>query len=479
MRTPLIVFLTLILFGLFFTSCSVQPETPAELVATEVEADFRSSDIDLSHQRYILMAPDLEKSIDKVRKKLAALGVEESGYLPQVGMLFVASDDPGFELQLKGLGLTIIPDLIVERPNVNPVKQAFLSGLPSSTDGMTNPFFPYLWGLDAIDAPEAWQTGHTGKGVVVAVLDEGFYLGHPDIGPNIDQSLNRNFVNLNDLGSPFCDFYDECDPGDVSFKLPPGFSHATHVAGTVAALDNDLGVVGVAPDSKIMAVKVLSDYAGFGLVSWIVQGIVYAADQEADVINLSLGGMRIKGSGKGSNLIQEGIKAYNAAIQYATQKGTTVIAAIGNDGIDLDHSGSVEFYPAASSQALAISATAPEGWFYDQSTDLDVPTSYTNYGSSRVHFSAPGGDFDFQAAEFYFDMVLSTSGPSDYYFSAGTSMAAPHVAGVAALLIGKNGGSMDPAKVKAALRKSADDLGKPGKDPFFGLGRVNAFKAVQ
>jgi len=333
--------------------------------------------------------------------------------------------------------------------------------------------------MDAIDAPEAWATGQRGEGVLVAVLDEGFYLNHPDIGPNIEQSLNRNFVNLNDLGAPFCLIFDECDPFDPSFKRT-GFSHGTHVAGTVAAVDNDFGVIGVAPDAKIMAVKVLSDYAGGGLTSWIVQGIVYAADNGADVINLSLGGTRVRGSGPGSNLIQQNIKFYQEAIQYATKKGVTVISAAGNSGVDLDRSGSLEFYPAATPQGLSISATSPEGWFYDTSTDLDVPTSYTNYGSSRIDFAGPGGDFDLRPdPNWFYDMVLSTSGLSSYYFAAGTSMAAPHVAGVAALIIGQNGGDMDPAHVKAALRKSADDLGKPGKDPYFGQGRVNAYRAVQ
>ena len=111
--------------------------------------------------------------------------------------------------------------------------------------------------------------------------------------------------------------------------------------------------------------------------------------------------------------------------------------------------------------------------------NLDIPASYTNFGSSRIDFAAPGGDFDSPNANAFYDMVLSTDGPADYSFAAGTSMAAPHTSGVAALIIGKNGGSMNPTQVKSILKRSADDLGKPGHDAYFGDGRVNAFRAVQ
>ncbi|WP_262712923.1 S8 family serine peptidase [Hymenobacter radiodurans] len=120
--------------------------------------------------------------------------------------------------------------------------------------------------------------------------------------------------------------------------------------------------------------------------------------------------------------------------------------------------------------------------------------TYSNYGTSEIDFAAPGGDTAYPGNEiakigpitqyvYVFDLVFSTGSnlnpaTSSYYWSAGTSMAAPHAAGVAALIVGKNGGQMDPAKVEAALRASADDLGKPGRDPQYGHGRVNAYRAV-
>lgn len=199
------------------------------------------------------------------------------------------------------------------------------------------------------------------------------------------------------------------------------------------------------------------------------------------MINMSLGGLELKGYGKGSNEVQEDIRAFNDAIQYANSKGVLVVCSAGNSAIDFDHNGAAISMPAGSPHALSISAISPYGFAYNPASDLDIPTSYTNYGSSTINFAAPGGDFDHPGDLYFYDMVLSPAGgpPANYYyFAAGTSMAAPHVSGVAALIYGKNPG-IKPAQVKSILAKSADDLGKRGNDPYFGGGRVNAGKAVQ
>ncbi len=127
--------------------------------------------------------------------------------------------------------------------------------------------------MDAIDAPEAWNTGQTGEGVRVAVLDSGIDGTHSDLAPNLNTDLSESFV-----------------PGE-DWQVQPGFyfNHGTHVAGTIAAADNQRGVIGVAPNAEIVAVKVLSEFTGSGAFSWINAGIVYAALIDADVINMSLG----------------------------------------------------------------------------------------------------------------------------------------------------------------------------------------------
>ncbi|RME57483.1 MAG: hypothetical protein D6790_13185, partial [Caldilineae bacterium] len=222
---------------------------------------------------------------------------------------------------------------------------------------------------------------------------------------------------------------------------------------------------------------------------------------QADVINISLGGWVEKdgycdddGVCVDKKGVKELIKLLDRATRYAHKKGAVVIAAAGNDGIDADHNGKKYFLPAQSDKVIAVSATGPsDGWILNPATDLDVLAPYSNYGKKLVDFAAPGGSttFLFQnptcTVPFsgypipcgFFDMVIGPTAESFLWnWAAGTSAAAPHVSGVAALVIGQNGGQMDPEKVEKALRKGADDLGPKGKDPFYGRGRINALGAV-
>jgi subtilisin family serine protease len=129
--------------------------------------------------------------------------------------------------------------------------------------------------------------------------------------------------------------------------------------------------------------------------------------------------------------------------------------------------------PAEAGNGMAVSATGPIG-----QENFDNPASYTNYGTSVIDVAAPGGDFQLYPEDnWWLDMVISTL-PGGWAWMAGTSMATPHVSGVAALVIGQHGGEMQPAQVKAIIEQSADDLGKPGMDDYYGCGRINAYKAV-
>jgi subtilisin family serine protease len=394
-------------------------------------------------------------------------------YLPEIDVAIVDSSDPAFASRASALsGIRSVnrdiemqlvepngfQDLAIDQSAANP---------PASGDN--DPLFDMQWGHDAVDAPEAWALGERGAGVRVAVLDSGIDAEHPDIAPNLNVALSTSFV-----------------PGE-GFNVRPGlfFNHGTHVAGTIAAADNGVGVIGVAPEAEIVAVKVLSEFTGGGSFASIIQGIVYAANIDADIINMSLGADIPHNTPGAAELFV----ATGRAVTYAYQRGVTVIAAAGNDARDLDHDTSLKSFPAELPHVLAISATAPVGWAVDPTASLDNLASYSNYGQSAISFAGPGGDVAFPGNQvcngpvlvrpcFVFDLVLSAIS-GGWGFSAGTSMATPHVAGVAALIIGANGGDMAPAHVEAALRAGADDLGKPGNDDIYGAGRVNALGSLQ
>ena len=427
---------------------------------------------------------------------VSAAGGNVTQLLPQVGIAVVESSADGFPAAVaSALGVSVVPDVAWETSlplNVGDVEVADGGAQPDShTVIPTDAFYGVQWGLTAIAAPAAWAVGQQGAGVRVAVLDSGITSNHVDIAPRLNTVLSTSFV-----------------PGEAYDAVGTGFNHGTHVSGIIAAPANHIGTVGVAPLAELVAVKVLRSSTGSGAFSWIIAGMVYAADIGSDVINLSLGARLprhgyLSNNGTpanpaddfwvGANEVAALINATSRATAYAYQKGVTIIVAAGNSGIDRDHDADLFVLPADCPHVIAVSATSPYGWA-DGQPGFDSLASYSNYGQSRISLAAPGGDADYPitalrtifpitAPAWVFDLVMAPSrrvGASNFYsFASGTSMAAPHVAGVAAIIIGKNGGRMHPAAVAAALRASADDLGKPGQDDAYGAGRVNAGRAAQ
>ena len=405
-----------------------------------------------------------------------------TGTLPRIGVAFAASGDAGFAgraAKIAGVS-SLAEDMVVQW--VDPKEAAVPLDANASGIGDDEGFFPIQWALVAVHAPQAWAAGARGAGVRVAVIDGGMRTTHIDLADNVDNAHSVSFVTgfayNQDVGS---------------------FSHATHVAGIIAAEDNGIGAIGIAPSATIIAVKALHN--GSGSFENVMRGIVYAATPisaggaGADIINMSLGGIFYR-QGVGAAQLAD---ALGRATTYAYQQGVTVFAATANSAIDFDHTANLVVLPAQSPHVLAISATGPTG-FGSGSTALDGPAEYTDFGQSLVDFAAPGGDdrlFNTTAGNanctkalvggsltrpcWVFDLVLSPGSMTSntgYFFAAGTSMATPAAAGVAALIIEKYG-RIGPAGVEAVLRHSADDLGKPGNDDFYGLGRVNAFNAVQ
>lgn len=418
--------------------------------------------------------------------RIEAAGGRIVARLPQIGVAIVESDNPAFGTNAGRIPAvrSAVADVAIQYDLPAAAEEVTADYANPPASGDNDSFFDFQWGHAAIDAAGAWNAGYRGRGATVAVLDSGVYCAHLDIIPNLNTAKSASFV----AGQTYCN--------------TSGSTHGTHVMGTIGAADNGIGTIGVAPEAELIAVKVLNPVTGSGSFAAIIQGIVHAADAGADVINMSLGvngGLQVGGSE-----VAELVNATARAVRYANKQNATVVASAGNDGRDLDHdSGRVcdtdgtcttvnlRSFPGQLPGVITVSALGPLAWLKNPAgTDFDIRASYSNYGQSAIHFGAPGGNYDYPGTEnctfkgivrpcWVWDMVFSTtSGPASYGWSAGTSMAAPHVSGVAALIIGKHGGELSPAAVERILRASADDLGKPGNDPTFGAGRVNARRAV-
>jgi len=285
-----------------------------------------------------------------------------------------------------------------------------------------DPYWNEQWGSRKIGADKAWNTTLGDPSVLVAVIDTGIDWDHPDLVANY-VPLGYDWVN------------NDTNPMDDD-------GHGTHVAGIIAAtFNNSIGVAGVA-QVGIMAEKVADQY-GRCSAERIASGIIHAADQGADIINMSFGGYN------NSDTIHD-------AIKYANNSGVLLVAAAGNFMRD------DEFYPAAYGEVIAVSATDamddPAVWDYDQS-------SGTNYGE-WIDLAAPGTH------------IYSTWWNDAYKYLSGTSMASPYVAGVAALVWSRYP-TLTPEQVKKHLQYTAYDAGSPGFDYFLGCGRVNASSAVE
>jgi subtilisin family serine protease len=487
--------------GLLFTfGCSKEDLAPDNIPATNQRSSSAAQVTDdgslaVRRGNHYLIISATNKLPTGLAEQTKAANGEVTGTMEEVGIASATSSDPAFATKAARISgvRSVIHDFSYQGFNLDQERVVELTADADNTNpissGDNDRFFPLQWGHTAIQAPEAWNAGARGKDVLVAVLDGGFDLKHPDLAGNIYGS--KSFVT-----------------GEAAQCIPkPGktFSHGSHTAGTIAAVDNTIGVIGVAPDAKLLLVKVLRD-AGSGSFAWMMQGIYYAVEQHADVINMSLGASvphhdkyRDDNSTpddpsddtwvNDTREIQELLVAISRVTTYATQHGITVIASAGNDANNGNQDKDLAHIPSGMPTVISVSATGPMGWAKNTSTDLDRVASYTNYGTAEVTFAAPGGDFMFPTNEvamgfrgvnqyvWALDMVMSLT-YNGYTWSAGTSMASPHVAGVAALIIGKHGSPMAPAQVLSVLRASADDLGKPGRDPYYGYGRVNALRAV-
>lgn len=303
-------------------------------------------------------------------------------------------------------------DAIVRALSRNPgIRFAEKDWLIPMNETPDDPRLGSAWHLDRIDAARAWDYSR-GEGIVVAVLDTGVDASHPDLQGKLLPGFNA--VDLSG------------DTADIN-------GHGTRVAGVVgAATDNGVGVAAVAWDARILPVRVSNRSDGVASTSDMARGLMWAADNGADVANISYQSWRHP--------------AIQSAAQYMRSRGGVVVAAAGNDGTDTGYT--------PNPYVIVVAAT----------TSSDATASWSNYGA-YVDLAAPGSG------------IITTSRGGGYSSVSGTSFATPVVAGSAALVMAADP-SLTPAQVEQVLYDSADDLGTTGWDPRYGWGRVNAGRAV-
>ncbi|MFB0526344.1 MAG: S8 family serine peptidase [bacterium] len=339
----------------------------------------------------------------------------------------------------------------VEYAEPNYIRKAYI--IPDDPGCQGSP--PPQWGIFKIKAPQGWETETGASSIIIGIVDSGVNYNHVDLndhiwtnddslGDGIDNDVNGkvdDYRGWDFVGSDYMSPVEDNDPMDV-------VDHGTYCAGIASAeTDNTIGMAGVSWNSKIMVVRVLDD-SGYSDDSIIAPGIRYAADEGADIINLSLGGA-------GSSTTLEN------AVNYAFNKGCVLAAASGND-----NESSVN-YPAAYDNVIAVGATNVDDERCDVSDwgyDLEGKPQGSNYGA-ELDVVAPGHN------------IYSTSLGGVYGYPYGTSMAAPFVSGLAALIWSHNP-TLTNVDVRDNIVSSVDDIGSNGWDAYTGYGRINAEEAL-
>ena len=364
-------------------------------------------------------------------------------------------------------------------------------GVASAANPATAFFFPRQWHLRAIGAHAAWAAGHLGSPAVrVGVLDTGIDYLHPDLAGRVDLNLSGSYLSAAE-----------------NARVPAGAHlvadlhyHGTHVAATISS--NALAAAGVTSGITLVGLKVCvpgTPANGFTATcpfSSTLAAILDAADMGLDVINLSIRGalQRAGVSGRGG-IGASLIATLNHVFNYANRKGTAIIVAAGNNRFDLGRNiipvqGGTAKVPGLygiycdTPAVICVSATGPtaQASVNGPWTNIDALAPYSNFGRGAIDVAAPGGSASaVWAACSGFTLVPSLAvcrnrASAFVVGLVGTSMAAPHVTGTAALIAGIVG--HDPSQIEAILQKTADDLGQPGNDPAYGHGRINTARAV-
>lgn len=471
--------------ALALSACADQPTSPVRTIEpTSLSASLVSTSPSAAGS-YIVMAKGDNFSTD-FAAKVEALGGKVRSMHNGSGLAVVTglTADAAQSLSAASGVSEVDADDIVSLPE--PVRSMSVDALDVATaatqiDPTKAKFFSWQWNMRDINAPAAWAAGKLGSPrVTVAILDTGIDYDGVNLNGLVDLTRSVSLTTFDDTlvakfpgRLPFSDFND----------------HGTNVASQVSA--NAIGFAGVSAKTTLMAVKVLGQN-GSGLTSDVLNGILYAADNGADVANLSLGGSFSRHGNR------QFIHVIKRVMDYAMRKGMLVVVAAGNAGTDLDHNGD-EFDAYCDLQhVMCVSAVGPV--LPTGSSDLFAP--YSNFGHS-VDVAGPGGNIGTTLANWPWSpffgpdniswvwnvcsktlIIVSQGVPVTPCASGGsidgfvgTSQATPHVAGMAALLVAQYGKNI-PVIIRLLIEASADDLGKRGRDPQFGFGRINVARGL-
>jgi lantibiotic leader peptide-processing serine protease len=419
--------------------------------------------------RHLVVFSNANRIPDNFAQRVEQLGGSIDATYEAIGTIVVSGLSDAAATALRRHNDTQHVERDVRIQWIDPNMQFETFAVENTAEVTANPaaafFFPRQWHLRAIGAPQAWAAGRVGSPEVkVAILDTGLSPTHLDLQGRIDYDLSRSFEPFDDQ---FIDFYFPLLPKWVDLHF-----HGTHAGATVAS--NAVAAAGVTSGVTLIAVKVLG-VDGAGFTSNVLAGLMYAADVGADVANMSLGSYFNKSDFPGF------VATINRAFNYANRQGMLVVVSAGNE--DLNMNATRDGYKAYcdSPHVVCVSATGPTAaagingpW-----TNVDAKAWYSNYGSA-VSVAAPGGNglggtnsAPVSAACSRQSLQIPVCQTGTFVVGlSGTSMAAPHVSGLAALVI-EDVGKGRPSLVANRIAQGADDLGARGRDPIYGRGRIN------
>jgi len=452
---------------------------------------------------YLVLAPQ-GKSTAKAAARVAAAGGTVVAAYNQIGVLVVRSTNTAFARAVagsgvdsvastQGLGTTLIDD---ETVGTLDAATADATGDPTA-----EPLWGLQWDMAQIDVPAAHAVTTGDPSIVVGVLDSGIASNHPDLATQIAKDKSASCIG------------GVANTAEAAWN-PTTSDHGTHVAGTIAAAINGVGIAGVAPGVKVASVKVVDD-DGFIFPEAAICGYLWAADHDMPITNNSYFIDPWEFNCVNDPRQRPVWLAVQRALRYSSAQGTLTIASAGNSNVDLQHkfvdstspndgsypiedrtiNGACRDLPAEAPGVVTVSAVGPG----------ELKSYYSSYGQGVVDVTAPGGDARFRnglppAPSTPADAVLSTTFNTTtkalgWGYKQGTSMASPHAAGVAALALSAHPG-LRPAALASLLERTAESLPCPEgvyepvpgfpatctggqRNGFYGAGNVNAFNAVQ